>query len=256
MKHQEPKIESKTRPTHFLAIPLLSPSVSSAVQQVQTSLIAHSPELKRACIEPETAHVTLCVLTLKDKDAVEAAKQALLGCKHSLERSGLASPFFLELAGLSDFRSSVLYLNLQGSSNGETLQEIRILLEESFQEAGITHTPSSSQHNAFTPHLTIAKMSKMIDWSTNRGGRSRGGGEIGGNDGDDNYTQEGVIQVEGQGKQVTQPPLRKIPRESYSQHIDIDAGSVECREIQLCAMNSRQPGHYYDVIERMVLGGE
>jgi 2'-5' RNA ligase len=297
IKHQKPKPKPrpKPKPTHFLAIPLLSPSVTRAIQQVQASLIAYSPELQKACVEPETAHVTLCVTTLKDRDAIEAAKQVLLECKHRLESGGLSSPFSVELASLSDFRSSVLYLDIKGSNvddnceiedeasqeanqkiaGRETLQAIQQVVEEAFQEAGIIqHTPSSSSsplRNAFTPHLTIAKMSRMIDWSSNRGGRSRGrwgrgrwgrgrGRGTGRYDGDgDNDTKEEEVQVEGQGDQVPitiQHPLRKIPKEAYSQYVDIDAGRVECREIQLCAMNGRQPGQYYDVIERVVFGGD
>jgi len=285
-KHQRHK--PRPRPTHFVAIPLLSPQVTEAIQQVQASLITHSPELQKACVEPETAHVTLCVITLKDRDAIEAAKQALLECKHRLEGGGLSSPFSVELAGLSDFRSSVLYLDIKGSNGDdnceiedddsqeanqkitgrETLQAIQQVVEEVFQEAGIIqHTPSSSSsspRNTFTPHLTIAKMSRMIDWSNNRGVRSRGrwgrGRGTGRSDGDgDNDTKEEEVQVEGQGEKVSitpQHPLRQIPKEAYSQYVGIDAGRVECTELQLCAMNGRQPGQYYDVIERMVFGGD
>lgn len=53
------------RPDHFLALQLShAPLVVAAVEAVQASLVQHSPQLAKACVEATTAHLTLGVMAL------------------------------------------------------------------------------------------------------------------------------------------------------------------------------------------------
>eukprot|EP00803_Ostreobium_quekettii_P003507 evm.model.scf_151.8 EVM.evm.TU.scf_151.8 scf_151:71262-71618(-) len=47
--------------------------------------------------------------------------------------------------------------------------------------------------------------------------------------------------------------LYKIPEDAYSQHLHIDGGVVTAEEVQLCEMQNRKSGHYYNVVSSLSL---
>ena len=52
-------------PTHFLAMQVSqAQSMVRAIEQVQTCLVEHLPDLSAALVDPASAHLTLCVAEL------------------------------------------------------------------------------------------------------------------------------------------------------------------------------------------------
>ncbi len=57
-------------PTHFLAMQVSTPCALHALERVQACLLKHSPGLYGSLVDPASAHLTLCVMTLPDATVV------------------------------------------------------------------------------------------------------------------------------------------------------------------------------------------
>lgn len=87
----------------------------------------------------------------------------------ALQQQGLGQ-LTLQLAGLSTFRNQVLFLDVAAGPAREQLQRLGDAVVASFQAAaGGDLVLASEQGRGFTPHVTVAKTSRL------RGPRRRGG---------------------------------------------------------------------------------
>ncbi len=62
-------------PTHFLAMQVSTPCALRALERVQACLLKHSPGLYGSLVDPASAHLTLCVMTLPDATVVPPRQQ-------------------------------------------------------------------------------------------------------------------------------------------------------------------------------------
>jgi 2'-5' RNA ligase len=231
-QRRRPKINTpkEPRPDHFLALRLShDPTVISTITTIQNAIAKHSPHLQPSFIDPISAHLTLGVLHLPDDATKEAAQAALLDAATAVA-AVLDTPCCVSLCGIGNFRSQVIFLDLAdgngGSGSGgntggrEAALQLAATVRTHFQEQGLL----LQANRAFVPHVTIAKISKMQPWTNNYKSRRK------------------KTQAEVEAEQLT------IPTESYSALSSISSGAVRLSEIQLCAMEGRQPGEYYKVL--------
>jgi 2'-5' RNA ligase len=172
---------------------------------VHTSRFARAVALGR---KQTSAHITLCVLHLGDEDAVAAAAAALATVSAPALRP--------RLAGLSTFRSKVLYLQLQ-PDDGDTLRvcELATAVRAALSAANVAVDAESKD---FTPHLTLAKLS-----NARKGNKRR-------------------------------HCPRTIPDAAFAAAASVDAGRVLCSELLLCSMLARKaPDGFYAVASRVAL---
>lgn len=81
--------------------------MTSAIATVQASLARHSPHLKKACVEPASAHLTLGVMALGSEEERARAAGALAALAGPLRDAALLAPVEVELEGLSHFKNQV-----------------------------------------------------------------------------------------------------------------------------------------------------
>ncbi|DBA74607.1 TPA: A-kinase anchor protein 7 isoforms alpha and beta, variant 3 [Trebouxia sp. C0005] len=205
-----PPSEKTIRPNFFFALQVSrSEAVVAAIKSVHSSLLQHSAGLQSALVEPETAHLTIMVTALQAENDVQRAEAAMesFAADTALD-STLAQPLSLTLEGLSHFRHQVLFLDIKKDAQHERLMAFVQAVRQHMQAAGV----NSTDDRDFVAHVTIAKMSKVKDHR-----RKRGSGP------------------------------NKIAEEAYAKHTDIQASTVLVTELQLCSMQGRQPGSYYNI---------
>lgn len=209
-KRSRPRSEKTIRPNFFFALQVSrSEAVMASIKSVHSSLLQHSAGLQAALVEPETAHLTIMVTALQAEDDVQRAEAAMESfAADTALYSTLAQPLTLTLEGLSHFRHQVLFLDIKKDAQHERLMAFVQAARQHLQTAGV----NSTDDRDFVAHVTIAKMSKV-------NGRRR--------------------------KQVSSP--KNIAEESYAEHIGIQAGIVIVTELQLCPMQVRQAGFYYNI---------
>lgn len=232
-RYNKPK---EPKPTHFLALQLSQhDTVTTAISSIQSSITSHSSHLAPSLVDPATAHLTLGVLHLPentdngdngegDEDHLSTILQATL--QRAVSRMGLTFPLPVQLHGVGNFRNSVVFLKVSERAHEDVVRVAQAARTE-FKESGLL----VQAHRQFQPHVTCAKLSKMLEYGG--GSVSRSGSEGWRND--------------------DAGPATSIPPESYQQHRDITTDVVCVSELQVCAMQQRQPGEYYNVISRINL---
>lgn len=258
---------------HFLSIRVSQfPQVLKAIETVQASITSTAPSAyKGSFVEPITAHLTLGVLALNgNQERLDKTITALDNAADILRQHDLLQPFNLNLQGLSHFRDSVLYLGIQEQDDGgfHQLNKVSELLRTYLIEQGCMDLDKNKE---FNPHITIAKTSKLV-WMNSSNNRHRKK-KWGNNDqqrqnnnartSTDNIDEPNKSDTNGKttesnvstfnNNKEANINLRKLPRESWQDHIDIDAGIVTVNEIQLCSMLDRKPGEFYNVVRTLKL---
>ena len=235
------------RPTHFLAVRVDgSPRVHAAYETVHGALLRAEPGLRGALVEAASAHVPGGVLRLREGPAAGAAgpgpplsgaeavaflKQGIWAAQedeaqrgadaplHTVAAAGAAldalagswtEPLVVRLRGLGSFGGQVLYLDVAEGEGREGLVRLEAAARAALAGLGIALNSSG----AFTPHVTIAKTSKL----KRRGKRGRG-------------RPQGKLKIE----------------KGFYAGLDVDAGPVEVRDLLLCSMAGRRAGEFYVV---------
>ena len=199
-------------PDHFLAVRVPGQTV---VPTIQSQLLSRAPQIVDTLIDPVSTHVTLGMLQLgKDSDAIESAKEALARGKDSICRR-VDPPLNISFDRLDTFQKTVLYLKPNAMSD-IIFQMLYECLKPHFEDLTTTQgdavTPIwIATYDAFQPHLTIAKHSR--------------------------------VRKRSKGKQST--PVLYEP-ELY-EGIDVFLEST-IDSVQLCSMRGRQQGQYYQII--------
>ena len=194
------------RPNYFLSLRISHHSEAvKAIELVQESVVKYNTTLKGALVDPISAHLTLLVMTLETEDEVQHAVNTLEAMKRL---PVLQTKLSLTLKGLSSFRNQVLYLDVHADDHRQKVEHLATTCMQVFQSAGLVDEKSGN-HSNFTPHVTVAKLSKL--------------------------------------RQRKQKGARKIGPGAYEDHIDIKVDGVEINEIQLCRMNGPKAddGFYY-----------
>lgn len=151
--NSSPKVatSARSRPTHFLALPVNhSSKLHKVFSDTHKSIVSHSPFLKQALVEAQSAHITLGVLHLNENDIIEVSD--------ALDQWNTAKAFNrlqLDIGNLNQFKSGVLYLEVQDSTSNI------FALEESIHHMLCDRGFLDKQKQSFTPHVTVAKLSKL-----------------------------------------------------------------------------------------------
>ncbi|KAK9836214.1 hypothetical protein WJX84_011106 [Apatococcus fuscideae] len=195
------------RPTHFLAFQLSQhEEVCRAIQRVQSTITAHNDLLRATLVDSEAAHLTLMVAELATTDLdgcprLEKAIQAMDHLPIKLASQGRLRPVSLHLSGLSSFGTKVLYLDLTPGEDLEALNDLVKAICDHMDEAGI----ESTDQRGFTPHVTIAKMSRV---------KPRG----------------------------RKPACKGIPKEAWKELAEVQCAAVEVAQLQLPYVTGRITG--------------
>ena len=208
---------SSSRPTHFLALPVndfkpLKPFVS----KVHSQIVKHAPGLKEALVEPESAHITLGVLTLKDENEFQRLSTTLKQWFNEREGEETEGPLEIELKNVKQFKSGVLYIEAHSANN--RLCQFHEALASFLKTEGFLDKVDKS----FNPHVTLAKFSKMK--RRNKNGKQNG---------------------------VKTPKM--FPAKSYEEDIRTKVGTCEVRTLQVCCIVGRVKGEYYKVAKSFQL---
>lgn len=202
---------SPSRPTHFLALPVNSYlPFHQLVDQVHGSILKHCPQLKETLVEPCAGHVTLCVLTLDSDDEISSLCKTL---KDWFATTNTTKNLQLHLGNVRQFKSGVLYVEAEDASS--QVFAMHSVLTKHLLEKGFLQ----EEQRSWTPHVTVAKFSKM---------RTR---------------------KSGKGRRNSKATLRKFPLESYDKYLDSQVGLVDVNCLQVCSMSGRRKGEYYQVVE-------
>jgi 2'-5' RNA ligase len=159
--------------------------------------------------EQTSAHATLCVLRLDDDDAVAAAAAALATVSAPALRP--------RLAGLATFRSQVLFLQLApDDEQTRGVCELASAVRAALSAAAVAVEAGAED---FTPHVTLAKLSKAR-----------------------------------KGNKLRRSCPRTIPDAAFAAAASVDAGRVLCSELVLCSMMApKAPDGFYAVASRVAL---
>jgi 2'-5' RNA ligase len=135
-------------PTHFVCVRATSPAVASAVGHFHERLLALEAAFQHALVSAAEAHITLCVLTLPEANAVTAAAAALQSVRWRTLTPRLTGK-------LCSFGSRVLYLELaQDDLECESLRGLAASVVAALRAAGVSVI---DEERGFQPHVTVAK---------------------------------------------------------------------------------------------------
>ncbi|KAK9842746.1 hypothetical protein WJX74_001684 [Apatococcus lobatus] len=210
----------RPRPSHFLALQLSQHvEVCQAIDRVQAALVQHDPLLEATLVDSAAVHLTVMVADLASTDSqgvarLEIAKQAMTDLHSHLASTGGLQPVSVQLSGLSSFKKQVLYHDLLPSNGLDAMIGLVNTARGRLAAAGI----ESTDDREFTPHVTIAKMSKV---------RTR--------------------------RKGNQPVCRGIPKEAWEELADVECSPVTVAELQLCDMQGRKAEQYYEVVHSISL---
>lgn len=189
----------RSRPNYFVSLRITSPTILAKLVSVQESLVKYDGRYKSFLVPEGTFHITLSLLTIMNEQEVETAVRVMQENTQRMqqimngegeekeENSAPAVAAALSIRGLSSFGDKVLFADIARDSGRVRLNRVALLLTAAFHAAGVGCTEKKrvekifkevrggkgaliqtiAQINAvveeeegFTPHLTIAKMSR------------------------------------------------------------------------------------------------
>lgn len=222
----EHKSTATLRPDHFISAriwPRARPH--QAMEDVQAALLHHFEALQGTFVDVAAAHLTLLVTRLDSTERMATAHEAFAEAKQAIEAAGVSRPVCLEFRGLSHFNHRVLYLDVVQDMELERLKHIAELVHASFSAHGLIDGLQAGRSEAFTPHLTVAKLSQLIK--------------------------------QGRGKsRHLNKSLKMLPQSAYEEMLDIEGGQSSVQSLDLCQMQGRAAGSYYKVISSLPLGDD
>eukprot|EP00124_Ichthyophonus_hoferi_P005418 Ihof_evm1s780 gene=Ihof_evmTU1s780 len=144
------------RPTHFLALPMLSERIKRHMKTIQKSIVTQEPYLEPAMVNINRTHITLFVLNLDTDEKIEMTRGIVRDIvKKACYR--LQTTLALQVKGLKSFSyDRVLFMNVTQNHCVRTIESLVTDLYMALKEIGATIGPLD-----FTPHVTVAKMSQI-----------------------------------------------------------------------------------------------
>ncbi|XP_040920809.1 A-kinase anchor protein 7-like [Toxotes jaculatrix] len=150
------KKKESQRPNYFVSIPITNTQISSAVTEVQESMLQQEPQLAKAMIPVPTLHITLLVTHLANQEQIDLAATVLAQVEPSLAELLGGRDLVLPFSGIGHFRKEVVFVGLAPGQHRDTLDSLAELLRRRFEEQGLLQGDS----RGFEPHLTIMKLSR------------------------------------------------------------------------------------------------
>ncbi|XP_035535015.1 A-kinase anchor protein 7-like [Morone saxatilis] len=150
------KKKESQRPNYFVSIPITNTQISSAVAEVQETVLQQEPRLAKAVIPVPTLHITLLVTHLANQEQVDLAATVLAQVKPSLVELLGGRDLVLPFSGIGHFRKEVVFVGLAPGQQRHTLDSLAELLRSRFEEQGLLQ----GDNRGFEPHLTIMKLSR------------------------------------------------------------------------------------------------
>ncbi|XP_023808763.1 A-kinase anchoring protein 7 isoform X2 [Oryzias latipes] len=150
------KREESKRPNYFLSIPITNTQITSAVTEVQESMLQQEPRLAKAMIPVPTLHITLLVTHLANQEQVDLAAAVLGQAEPAVAELLGGRDLVLPFSGIRHFRKDVVFVGLADGQHRRTLDRLAELLRSRFEEQGLLQGDCRD----FEPHLTIMKLSR------------------------------------------------------------------------------------------------
>lgn len=153
------KSHKSEAPDHFIALQITNPKIHSSFEDIQEIIVYRSPAMKDAMVSVRKLHITVMPMCLPTEDHIARAKAALDLCADRLQTDYSDGLMVLDVAGIAHFRNNVLFAKVLPSDPNQPnlLQHISDVVHSSFAENEIKNT---DKRKAFSPHITIAKLSK------------------------------------------------------------------------------------------------
>ncbi|XP_078503994.1 uncharacterized protein LOC144762633 [Lissotriton helveticus] len=156
-KSKEDLKEKKSRPNYFISLPITNPKIIQDIEMIQDALVKKEDRLSKAMVPRGTLHITLFVMQIASEDDICRAIDALSESKDAIQETLQGKRLVLPFEGVADFRNEVIFAKLAGEeSTANKLILVKETLEKIFKEKGIP----VKDNKAFTPHLTIMKLSR------------------------------------------------------------------------------------------------
>eukprot|EP00050_Salpingoeca_kvevrii_P009509 m.3329 g.3329 ORF g.3329 m.3329 type:complete len:1539 (-) comp2296_c0_seq1:46-4662(-) len=147
---QPHKFANKDRPNYFVCLRCNASTIAAGVQAVQQSIEAYDSRVAEHFVPASASHITLVTMRL-DTDAERQNAQRILG-----ECADLLSGAEIHIRGLGAFRDRVVFGDVTPESRAVLTTLVAELLRR-FREGGVR---LMGNHDVFTPHMTIAKLSR------------------------------------------------------------------------------------------------
>ncbi|VDI32135.1 Hypothetical predicted protein [Mytilus galloprovincialis] len=154
--YHDDRKERKKPPNYFVAIQITNPEIIRGIGDVQTGMCKSNEFLKKAMIPIPTLHLTLRVACLENDEEISRMTKALDQCVETFNKDS-KEMITLDVKDIESFRNEVVFANVQ---KDECLTQV-IKLSDILEECCQTNYVPSSDGKGFTPHITIAKLTKL-----------------------------------------------------------------------------------------------
>ena len=155
VRDRKKKYANLHRATHFICIPITSPQIRAAAQDVQEALCYSDPRLTDGCLAISALHVTLAMVRINSDKDLQSVKQLLTNLQLSfISMFDDNSELYFE--SVSHFRDRVLYTKPRQQS---TLSAFAALLLQKLTDNGI---PTPGNYSEFSAHVTLIKLSRPM----------------------------------------------------------------------------------------------
>lgn len=152
------KREKRKPPNYFVAIQITNPEITERIDDVQRCMCNSNKDLKSAMITLSTLHLTLRVSCLENQEHINRMIQALDQCIERFNKEdGDNDMILLDVNDIGHFHNSVVFAKVQEDGCLSKIVKLSEILEQCCQENDVP--PSDGK--GFTPHITIAKLSKV-----------------------------------------------------------------------------------------------
>lgn len=156
------------RPTHFVAIRLISREILRRIQQFQQRFVAKDPLFDRCLVPLKRLHTAL-LLTSIEEHRVGQARLAFNEAAQSIRAFLGGEPVRLVVSGLGTFGSRVIHARVQ-SEPPELLEAMHHLLSRTFMrhgfpildETGQSWLEAGEEPRQFSGHASVLKVTKAI----------------------------------------------------------------------------------------------
>jgi 2'-5' RNA ligase len=156
------RAKRRSRPTHFLALPLSCPLLQESLRCLQDEIVEKGNIVEKFRVPPQKAHITLAVVNLEQQHLVQAAVE-------SIDRVISSESTFLELGGnlslsikgLSSFGDKVVFAHAEETDPEKrgALNNMASHLNHALRADGFI--PKHIATKKFNPHVTLFKTSRL-----------------------------------------------------------------------------------------------
>ncbi|XP_052102814.1 uncharacterized protein LOC127736324 [Mytilus californianus] len=154
--YHDDKKERRKPPNYFVSIQITNPEITRGIRDVQTGMCKSNESLKKAMIPIPTLHLTLRVACLESDEEISRMIKALDQCVETFNKDS-KEMITLDVKDIESFRNEVVFANLQKDECLSKVIKLSDILEECCQNNDVP----TSDGKGFTPHITIAKLTKL-----------------------------------------------------------------------------------------------